>query len=175
MFIDEASAYLNQSREYGRAHSTKRVIDNAPKGKKERASLIAAVTSKGLAPEHCLIHPDSVNKSAFLTYLSEVLLPNLAPESILIMDNWTVHHGADIAQLVEAHGSKVVYLPTYSPDFNPIEHLFAKIKALIKKLRPKPRQPSFKASVTLSLPSRPKMLVRLSGTAAMCSYLAWKC
>ena len=137
MFIDEASAYLNQSREYGRAHSTERVVDSAPKGKKQRSSLLAAVTSKGLAPEHCLIHPDSVNKSAFLAYLSEVLLPNLAPESILVLDNWTVHHGADVKQLVEAHGSKLFYLPTYSPDFNPIEHLFGKIKASVKKFRPK--------------------------------------
>lgn len=98
--------------------------------------MIAAVTNKGLAPEHCLVHPESVNKTAFTTYLSEVLLPNLVPGSILVLDNWTVHHGADIKQLVDAHGSKLFYLPTYSPDFNPIEYLFSKIKASVKQLRP---------------------------------------
>lgn len=124
------------SREYGRAHSSERVVDHAPKAKKERSSLIAAVTVKGLAPEHCLMHPESVNKAAFMTYLSKVLLPNLEPGSVLVLDNWTVHHGTEITQLVEAHGSKLFYLPTYSPDFNPIEYLFAKIKAFVKKLRP---------------------------------------
>jgi len=112
------------------------VVDNAPKGKKERASLIAAVTSQGFEPEHCLIHSGSVNKSAFLTYLAEVLLPDLAAGSVLVMDNWTVHHGEDVTRLVEAHGCTILYLPSYSPDFNPIELLFSKIKAFVKKLRP---------------------------------------
>lgn len=90
----------------------------------------------GLAPTHCLIHPESVNKSAFVSYLAEVLLPHLAPDSILVMDNWTVHHGEDVTKLVESHGCSILYLPTYSPDFNPIEYLFSKIKNLVKKLRP---------------------------------------
>lgn len=94
------------------------------------------MTAKGLAPEHCLVHPESVNKAAFITYLSKVLLPNLEPGSVLVLDNWTVHYGTEITHLVEAHGSELFYLPTYSPDFNPIEYLFAKIKVFVKKLRP---------------------------------------
>jgi len=84
-----------------------------------------------------------VNKAAFLTYLDKVLLPAVEPGSILVMDNWcakhpegTVHHGEDVNQLVEVHGCSIFYLPSYSPDFNPIEFLFSKIKAYIKKLRP---------------------------------------
>lgn len=53
------------------------------------------------------------------------------------MDNWTVHHGQEVRELVEAYGCELLYLPTYSPDLNPIEHLFAKVKAFIKSLRPK--------------------------------------
>lgn len=94
------------------------------------------MTSRGLDPEHCLVHPESVNKSAFLTYLAEVLLPKLKPGSVLVMDNWTVHRGDDVNRLVEAHGCQVLYLPTYSPDYNPIELLFSKLKAFVKKLRP---------------------------------------
>ena len=109
------------------------MVDNAPKGKKERVSLIAAVTNKGLEPAHCLIHNESVNKSAFLTYLAEVLLPDLEAGSVLVMDNWTVHHGHDVGELVEAHGCTIFYLPSYSPDFNPIEFLFSKIKSLRKE------------------------------------------
>lgn len=136
MFIDETSAYLNLSQSYGRAPSGERVIDNAPKGKKERASLIAAVTARTLNPRHCLVHSESVDKAAFLTYLAEALLPELDSGGILVMDNWTVHHGEDITALVEAFDCSILYLPTYSPDFNPIELLFSKIKAFVKKLRP---------------------------------------
>jgi len=83
-----------------------------------------------------LIQPESVNKNAFKAYLKHILLPQLEPDSILVMDNWTVHHGADIKELVESFHCKILYLPTYSPDFNPIEFLFSKIKAFIKALRP---------------------------------------
>lgn len=136
VFIDEASSYLNQSRGYGRAEGKTRVYDDAPKGKKERTSLIAAITADGLEPSHCLVHPDSVNKAAFMIFL-EQLLPNLKQGSILVMDNWTVHHGQDVRRLIESHQCTVRYLPAYSPDFNPIEHIFSKIKAFVKALRAK--------------------------------------
>lgn len=63
-------------------------------------------------------------------------MPNLDPGSILVMDNWTIHRGKDIEQLVESFDCSIVYLPKYSPDFNPIEFLFSKIKAFVKKIRP---------------------------------------
>ena len=111
------------------------MVDRAPKGRKQRVSLLAAVTSEGLDAERCLIHSQSVTKPAFKTYLDEVLLPTLKPGSILVMDNWTVHRGQDIIDLVHAYDCSILYLPTYSPDFNPIEYLFSKIKAIVKKLR----------------------------------------
>jgi len=98
--------------------------------------LIAAIHAKGLDPQHCLVHPDSVDKAAFMTFLKQ-LLPQLEPGSILVMDNWTVHHGKDITQLIESYGYKLRYLPAYSPDLNPIELVFSKIKAFVKALRPK--------------------------------------
>jgi hypothetical protein len=112
------------------------VFDDAPKGKKERSSLIAAITSQGLEPKHCLVHPESVDKAAFMVFLKG-LLPCLAQGSILVMDNWTVHHGSEIKELVESYACKLRYLPAYSPDFNPIELIFSKIKAFLKALRPK--------------------------------------
>lgn len=136
MFVDESSAYLNLSRSYRRALKGRRLTDNAAKGKKQRSSLLAALTARGLEPAHCLVHPESVNKPAFMTYLAEVLLPKLELGSILVMDNWTVHQGEDVSELVASHGCSILYLPTYSPDFNPIEFLFSKIKAFVKKLRP---------------------------------------
>lgn len=83
-----------------------------------------------------LVVPDTVDRNAFLGFLEHSLLPVLEPSSILVLDNWTVHHGDAVRELVEAAGCELLYLPTYSPDFNPIEHLFAKVKAFIKRLRP---------------------------------------
>lgn len=80
--------------------------------------------------------PDTVNKNAFLAFLETILLPTLARGSVIIMDNWSVHHGDDVRDLVEAYNCELLYLPTYSPDLNPIEHLFAKLKTFIKALRP---------------------------------------
>lgn len=135
VFLDETSAYLDLSEGYGRAAKGERVIDNAPKGKKKRASLLAAVTVRGLAGAHCLVHPENVNKAAFTSYL-KTLLPMLEAGSILVMDNWRVHLGTDVRDLVEGHHCTILYLPAYSPDYNPIELLFSKIKAFVKRLRP---------------------------------------
>jgi len=136
VFIDETSAYVGQSREYGWASSDKRVYDTRPKGKKERVSLIAATSLDGSMAEQALVVTDTVNKNAFLCFLETTLLPTLAEGSIVVMDNWTVHHGEEVRELVERFGCELLYLPTYSPDLNPIEHLFAKVKAFIKSLRP---------------------------------------
>lgn len=136
VFIDETSAYVGQSREYGWAASAERLYDTRPKGKKTRVSLIAACGLSGVMAEQALIITDTVNKNAFLAFLETTLLPTLAKGSVLVMDNWTVHHGDDVRELVDAAGCELLYLPTYSPDLNPIEHLFAKIKAFVKRLRP---------------------------------------
>lgn len=98
--------------------------------------MIAAITLEGTTADQALVVPDTVNKNAFLSFLESVLLPTLAKGSILVLDNWTVHHGEEVSELVEHFGCELLYLPTYSPDLNPIEHLFAKVKAFIKSLRP---------------------------------------
>ena len=136
MFIDETSAYVGQSRECGWAPSRERVHDTRPKGKKARVSLIAACGLSGVMAEQALIITDTVNQNAFLCFLETTLLPTLAKGSVLVMDNWTVHHGEEVRELTERFGCELLYLPTYSPDLNPIEHLFAKIKAFVKRLRP---------------------------------------
>lgn len=137
MFIDETSAYVSISSEYAWAHSSERVMDTKPKGKKQRVSLIAACSLGKAVVEQALVVPDSVDKNAFLGYLEYTLLPTLEPGTVIILDNWTVHYGADVKDLVETAGCQLLYLPTYSPEFNPIEHLFAKVKTFIKQLRPK--------------------------------------
>lgn len=68
--------------------------------------------------------------------MSKVLLPELEVGTVIIMDNWSVHKGEEVRKLVENHGCTLMYLPTYSPDFNPIEYLFSKVKAFLRKIRP---------------------------------------
>lgn len=134
IFLDETSSFVIISRSYGWAPTRGRVFDTWPKGKKQRASLIAAIGLDAPLAEHALVHPERVDKHAFKTYLENALLPQLEPGTTLVMDNWTVHHGHDIAELVESYHCKILYLPTYSPDVNPIEYLFSKIKTDIPPL-----------------------------------------
>jgi transposase len=136
VFLDETSGWLGMTRVYARILGGGRIYDTAPKKRKGKVSLLAAITPRGMKADACLIHEGSVDTSAFLTYLEQVLLPTLEPGQIVIMDNFTIHHNAHVQTLIESKGCTVLYLPTYSPDFNPIEHLFAKIKAFIRKLRP---------------------------------------
>jgi transposase len=124
------------TRLYARCLGGGRIYDTAPKKRKGKVSLLAAMTSNGMNPEACLIHEGSVDTAAFLSYLEHALLPTLEPGQIVVMDNFTIHLNSQVQTLIERKGCTVLYLPTYSPDFNPIEHLFAKIKAFIRKLRP---------------------------------------
>ena len=111
------------------------MTDTAPKRRKGKVSLIAAVTTRGMDPGACMVHEGSVTSAAFLAYIEHALVPTLVPGQVVIMDNFTIHHNHKVRELIEDAGCELLYLPTYSPDFNPIEHLFAKLKAFLKKLR----------------------------------------
>jgi transposase len=135
VFLDETSGWLGMTRLYARILGGGRIYDTAPKKRKGKVSLLAAITNRGMKAEARLIHEGSVDTAAFLSYVEHVLLPTLETGQLVIMDNFTIHHNAKVQPLIESKGCTVFYLPTYSPDFNPIEHLFAKIKAFIRKLR----------------------------------------
>jgi len=123
--------------EYGRALQGQRVKDVSPKGKKERVSCISAISlsKENTMATQSLVMEGSINQHAFLGYLEHVLLPTLDRGTVIILDNWTIHYGDDVRELVADFGCELLYLPTYSPDLNPIEHLFAKVKTLVKKAK----------------------------------------
>lgn len=125
------------SRLYGRKLGGERLEEIALKRKTGKLSLIAAVSSQGLDKERCLILEDNVDGNAFLAYIEHVLAPTLKKGQVVIMDNYSVHHNDKVQAFIEAKGAEILFLPTYSPDFNPIELLFAKIKAFIRKCCPK--------------------------------------
>lgn len=136
VFVDETGGWLGLTRLYARVVGGGRVADIALKRRKGKVSLIVAVSAQGMNPEACLVHEGSVTSAAFLEYIEHAPVPTLKVGQVVVMDNFTVHHNHRVRELVEEAGWELLYLPTYSPDLNPIEHLFAKLKVFLKKLRP---------------------------------------
>lgn len=137
VFVDETGGWLGLTRLYARVVGGTRVVDTAPRRRKGKVSLLAAITIQGMNPAACFVHEGSVDSAAFLKYVEHALVPTLRTGQVVIMDNFTIHHNHKVRELIEAADCELLYLPTYSPDFNPIELLFAKLKALLKKRRPR--------------------------------------
>ena len=109
-----------------------RAYSSEPYHPGERTNLIAALSTSGIqAP--WLVTGGSVDTATFVTYVERILCPTLLPGQIVILDNYSIHTDGKIRELIEDEGCTLLFLPTYSPDFNPIENAFSKIKALLKK------------------------------------------
>ena len=100
-----------------------------------------------------MILDGAMNAAAFLAYVEQVLVPTLKPGDIVVMDNLPAHKPAAVRQAIEAAGAELRFLPPYSPDFNPIEMAFAKLKALLKKTAARTFMASGTRSATPSTPS----------------------
>lgn len=129
-FIDETAARTDMTRRYGRAPRGQRVIDRAPQSHWKTTTFIAALTADGLTAPLTL--DGSMNGSRFLDYVERVLCPTLRPGALVIMDNLKCHKNAKVRAAIEAAGAEVLYLPPYSPDFNPIELAYSKLKNLLR-------------------------------------------
>lgn len=129
-FIDETGAATNMVRRYGRAPRGERVKGYAPNGHWKTTTFVAALTAQGfVAP---LVIDCPMNRTIFVQYVRQFLVPELAPGDIVILDNLSSHKSAEAAQLIEARGAEILFLPPYSPDLNPIEMAFAKLKGLLR-------------------------------------------
>jgi transposase len=131
VFIDETWASTNMARLYGRAPEGERLRVGIPHGHWKRTTFIAGLRLSGITAAGVL--DGSLDGEIFLDYVSRILVPTLSPGDVVIMDNLTSHKGDAIRQAIEAAGAKLVFLPPYSPDFNPIENAFSKLKALLRK------------------------------------------
>jgi transposase len=131
VFIDETWASTNMARRYGRCPRGERLRAGVPHGHWKTTTFVAGLTTRGIIAPFVLDGP--INRDAFETYLEKVLVPELRPGDIVIMDNLSSHKGPCVRQMIEAAGASLRYLPPYSPDFNPIENAFAKVKALLRK------------------------------------------
>ena len=131
VFIDETGASTKMVRLYGRSPKGTRLVADAPFGHWKTTTFTAGLRWSGLVAPFILDGP--MNGEAFLVYLDEILIPTLAAGDIVVMDNLPAHKVADVRKRLEAAGAKLLYLPPYSPDLNPIEMLFAKLKAILRK------------------------------------------
>jgi transposase len=119
------------ARRHGRCPRGQRLRVGVPYGHWKTTTFIGALTLRGfIAP---FVIDGAIDRLAFETYVEKVLVPELRKGDIVIMDNPPGHKGPRVRQLIEAVGANLLYLPPYSPDFNPIENAFAKLKALLRK------------------------------------------
>ncbi len=132
-FLDETGSQLNMTRLYGRAIPGERVVEAIPSDYGSNYTLIAALSLEGLQAPWVL--EGALNGEIFKLYVGEVLAPTLKPGDILVMDNLSTHKVAGIAELVEARGARLEYLSPYSPDYNPIERCWSKIKTYLRRAK----------------------------------------
>ena len=131
MFIDETWASTNMARRYGRAPRGQRLRVGVPHGHWKTTTFVAGLRASGLVAPFVLDGP--INRDAFETYVARVLVNDLRSGDVVVMDNLSSHKGPRVREMIEAAGARLLYLPPYSPDFNPIENAFAKLKALLRK------------------------------------------
>ncbi len=131
VFIDETWASTNMARTHGRAPRGHRLRAAIPHGHWKTTTFVAGLRTSGMVAPMVLDGP--INGEFFQAYVDQVLLPELRHGDIVVMDNLGSHKGAGVKEAIEGVGASLLYLPPYSPDFNPIEMAFAKLKAMLRK------------------------------------------
>lgn len=133
VFLDETWAKTNMTPTHGRAEAGQRVIDFVPHGHWKTTTFLAALRHDGLTAP--LVVDGAINGEIFLAWVRQELLPTLKEGDIVVMDNLSSHKVSGVKEAIESAGAKVLYLPPYSPDFNPIEMVFSKLKTLVRKAK----------------------------------------
>jgi transposase len=132
VFLDETWATTNMARRYGRAPRGERVVAAIPHGHWKTTTFLAGLRLDGLSAPLVLDGP--IDGEAFRAYVEQFLAPTLSPGDIVVMDNLGSHKVVGVREAIEARGATLLYLPPYSPDLNPIEQVFAKLKAILRKI-----------------------------------------
>jgi transposase len=132
VFLDEFGSNTQMARTHGRAPCGERVTCKVPHGHWKTVSTIAAMTVDGIIAAASF--DGATDADLFITFVQDELLPALHPGQVLVMDNLKPHKSAEVAALVESVGARVMLLPAYSPDLNPIENAISKVKGILKSL-----------------------------------------
>ena len=138
VFVDECSTNTSLSPIYGWSRRGSRVCFEVPRNWGANVTLLSSMTCSGMGPSMAVEGPTT--REVFEAYLERVLAPSLKPAQIVVMDNLSSHKGSRVRELIEGRGCELIYLPPYSPDLNPIEEAFAKIKALLRRVEARTRE-----------------------------------
>ena len=135
VFLDECGVTTDLLRRYGRSPRGVRLRDHAPCGHWQTHTLIVGLRLAGLTAPAVFNGP--IDTPSFGAYVEQVLAPSLRPGDVVVLDNLAVHKQPEVLAAIEAVGGHLRFLPPYSPDFNPIEQAFAKLKAFLRAARPR--------------------------------------
>lgn len=137
-FLDEAGSSIAMTRLYGRAAPGERIFDTVPQNYGENLTMLAVLSLEGISAPMTVA--GAVDGVVFKTYVEEVLCPTLFEGDVLVMDNLGAHKVAGIRELIEGRGARLIYLPPYSPDLNPIEKCWSKIKTALRAAKARTRE-----------------------------------
>jgi transposase len=138
VFVDEMGTNTSLSPLYAWAPRGERASCSVPRNRGPNTTLLSSMTLEGMGTS--LAVEGATNRKVFETYVEQVLAPTLRRGQVVVMDNLTAHKGERVKELIEQRGCELLYLPPYSPDFNPIEEAFSKIKGLMRKVEARSRQ-----------------------------------
>ena len=136
--IDECGTHIGLTPLYAWAPRGKRAYDQVPRNRGKNLTVIAALTWAGMG--ECLLLEGSANRVAFEQYIEQVLAPHLTEGQIVLMDNLAAHKSARVAEVIEAKGCQLLFLPSYSPDFSPVEETFSKLKTFLRRVGARTRE-----------------------------------
>ncbi|NVJ07538.1 IS630 family transposase [Myxococcus sp. AM001] len=131
-FIDETAATLTMARRYGRARRGQRTRGYVPMGRRQVLTMIGDLMLQGMEP--VLTFEGTTNSERFETYVREGLLPILQPHDVVVMDNLSAHHRPAVEALIRSRKAQLLFLPPYSPDLNPIESCWLKVKTRLRAI-----------------------------------------
>jgi transposase len=137
-FIDESGVNIAMTRLYGRAPRGERAVGSAPQNYGQNITMLGALSSQGL--EAMMTVEGATDSLVFRAYVQEVLCPTLSAGDIVVMDNLSAHKAAGIEEAIKAQGARLLYLPPYSPDLNPIERCWSKIKTALRAAKARTRE-----------------------------------
>jgi transposase len=131
VFVDEMGTNVSLSPLYAWSPKGERAYGSAPRNWGKNVTLLASITPEGLG--ECLAVEGPTTREVFEAYLEQVLVPTLCAGRVVVMDNLSAHKGGRVKEIIEGEGCELLYLPPYSPDFNPIEQAFSKVKGLLRR------------------------------------------
>ena len=138
VFVDEMGTHTSLAPLYAYSLRGHRAYAKVPRNRGPNTTLLSSMSVEGMGPS--LVVEGSINREVFEAYIERVLAPTLGPGRVVVMDNLSAHKSNKTRELIEARGCKLLYLPPYSPDLNPIEEAFSKIKGFLRRAQARTRE-----------------------------------